>query len=81
MTLALVGWRMEPLDWVALVVIVWLALAVVAGPLIGTFIDRAAKIADGRTRRAHRRRRHQPAQHHRPKLEDQRPLGYRPPRD
>ena len=66
--------HLDPLDWVALAVIVWLALAIVAGPIIGTFIDRAAKIADPRHRRRCRARR-------RRKRSERRALGYRPPRD
>lgn len=71
------GLRLEPIDVVALVVIIWLALAIVAAPFLGTLIDRAGKIAENRvratTRRWWRRRRRQ--------HEDDRPVGYRPPRD
>lgn len=61
-------------DWLAFAVIVWLALAVVLGTLLGTFIDRAAKIADPRRVRRCRARR-------RRKRSERRALGYRPPRD
>lgn len=40
MTVALVNWRLEFIDWVALVVIVWMALAIVAAPPIGKYLRR-----------------------------------------
>ena len=78
MTLALIGWRMETTDWVALVAIVWLAVAIVFGTALGTFIDRAGKIADRKTRRW------QPEwlrQRLPPLEDDDPPVVYRPPRD
>lgn len=62
MITALIGWRMEPTDWVALAAI-WVLAAAALAPLVGKHLAR-------------QRRRH-----HRPTLEHEQPLVYRPPRD
>lgn len=65
-TLALVGWRLEPIDWLALVVIIWLGVALVVAPFVGEHLAR---------------RRRQQTRPHQPEEDDGTPPGYRPPRD